>query len=52
MAAYLLVCTAVALRRGMWMSLPFLWLFLQGHAYLFFLSLSARPRTRARPAAA
>jgi cellulose synthase/poly-beta-1,6-N-acetylglucosamine synthase-like glycosyltransferase len=46
LAAYFLVCFWVALRRGMWMSLPFLYLFLQGYTYLFCLSLG-----RARGAA-
>jgi cellulose synthase/poly-beta-1,6-N-acetylglucosamine synthase-like glycosyltransferase len=46
LAVYSLACFCVALRRGMWMSLPFLYLFLQGYTYLFCLSLG-----RARGAA-
>ncbi|MBZ0112324.1 MAG: glycosyltransferase family 2 protein [Thermoanaerobaculia bacterium] len=37
LAAYFLGCCALALIWGMWLSLPFLYLFLQGFTYLFLL---------------
>ena len=55
-AAYFIVVTALAIRWEMYLSLPFLWLFLQGYTYMFFLSLvstSGRPGglgQRLRPA--
>lgn len=45
---YFLACFALAVREKMWLSLPFLWLFLQGYGYMTFLSLRtvlSRPRT-------
>lgn len=38
-ALYFLGCTLWALRAGMWMSVPFLYLFLQGFSYMFLLSV-------------
>ena len=38
-ALYFLGCTFWALRAGMWMSVPFLYLFLQGFSYMFLLSV-------------
>ncbi len=38
-ALYFLVCCALAFGSGMWMSIPFLWLFLQGYGYMFVLGL-------------
>lgn len=38
-ALYFLVCCGLAFESGMWMSLPFLWLFLQGFGYMFVLGL-------------
>jgi len=55
-AAYFIVVTALAIRWEMYLSLPFLWLFLQGYTYMFFLSVvstSGRPGgvgQRLRPA--
>jgi cellulose synthase/poly-beta-1,6-N-acetylglucosamine synthase-like glycosyltransferase len=37
LAAYFLVCCVLALSWGMWLSLPFLYLFLQGFTYFFVL---------------
>ncbi len=42
-------CFAWAAAAGMWASLPFLWLFLQGYAYIALLSLAPRLRLRAPP---
>ena len=38
LAAWFVAAFVVAWRVGMWMSLPFLWLFLQGYSYMFLLS--------------
>ncbi len=57
-ALYFLVCTIYAYKVGMWMSIPFLYLFVQGYGYMAVLSYLptlrgwwARTRQR-RPAAA
>lgn len=39
LALYFAVAFLYALQRGMWMSLPFLYLFIQGYAYMFLLSV-------------
>jgi cellulose synthase/poly-beta-1,6-N-acetylglucosamine synthase-like glycosyltransferase len=39
LALYFAVCCVYAFERGMWMSLPFLYLFVQGYAYMFLLSV-------------
>ncbi|MEA2693515.1 MAG: hypothetical protein QOJ16_2902 [Acidobacteriota bacterium] len=39
LALYFAACCIYALKRGMWMSLPFLYLFVQGYAYMFLLSV-------------
>ena len=39
MTLYFAVCFAAAVALGMWASLPFLYLFLQGYGYLFLLAL-------------
>ncbi len=41
-ALYFLGCTLWALWAGMWMSIPFLYLFLQGFSYMFLLSVLPR----------
>jgi hypothetical protein len=41
LAAWFLVAFVLAARLGMWMSLPFLYLFLQGYSYTFLLSVSS-----------
>ncbi len=41
-ALYFLGCTLWALYVGMWMSIPFLYLFLQGFSYMFLLSVLPR----------
>src|SRR6185295_621372 len=41
-ALYFLGCTLWAFRAGMWMSIPFLYLFLQGFSYMFLLSVLPR----------
>ncbi len=38
LSLYFLVCTLYASTAGMWMSLPFLWLFVQGYGYMAVLS--------------
>ena len=48
MALYFLTCSLVATSTGMWLSLPFLYLFLQGFTYLFILPLLTRPTRLAR----
>lgn len=49
-ALYFLGCTLWALYAGMWMSVPFLYLFLQGFSYMFFLSVLPRfGRGREKP---
>jgi len=39
LAVYFAVCTLYAAKRGMWPSVPFLYLFVQGYAYIAALSL-------------
>ena len=39
LAAYFALCFAAAIVSGMWFSLPFLWLFLQGFGYVTWLGL-------------
>ncbi|HVR98143.1 MAG TPA: glycosyltransferase [Thermoanaerobaculia bacterium] len=55
LALYLAGCTVYALAAGMWMSIPFLYVFLQGYAYISALSilpiLSARRVRTANEAA-
>jgi cellulose synthase/poly-beta-1,6-N-acetylglucosamine synthase-like glycosyltransferase len=38
LALYFLGCTVYALVAGLWMSIPFLWLFMQGYGYMAVLS--------------
>ncbi|MGD2115272.1 MAG: glycosyltransferase family 2 protein [Acidobacteriota bacterium] len=40
-ALYFVAATVLAVRWEMYLSLPFLWLFLQGYTYMFFLSLGS-----------
>jgi cellulose synthase/poly-beta-1,6-N-acetylglucosamine synthase-like glycosyltransferase len=40
LALWFLACFAYAAADGMWASLPFLWLFLQGYGFLFLLSVA------------
>ncbi len=40
LAAWFLACFVWAVVDGMWASLPFLWLFLQGYGFLFLLSVA------------
>ncbi len=47
LAAYFAACCLTAIALGMWLSLPFLYLFLQGYGYLFLLAL--RPADRPAP---
>jgi cellulose synthase/poly-beta-1,6-N-acetylglucosamine synthase-like glycosyltransferase len=47
LALYFLVCTVYAASTGMWMSIPFLYLFLQGYGYMAVLSYL--PSLRERP---
>ncbi|MCB1282571.1 MAG: glycosyltransferase, partial [Salinibacterium sp.] len=49
-AVYFLVATVYAASQGLWISVPFLALFLWGFAYVGFKSLPARPRRREVPA--
>ena len=42
LALYFAVCCLLAVRLEMWLSLPFLYLFLHGYAYMVVLGLSAR----------
>ncbi len=42
LALYFLGCTAYAAAQGMWVSLPFLLLFVQGYTYIFLLSVLPR----------
>jgi cellulose synthase/poly-beta-1,6-N-acetylglucosamine synthase-like glycosyltransferase len=39
LAVYFAACTLYAVKRGMWMAVPFLYLFVQGYAYMAALSL-------------
>jgi cellulose synthase/poly-beta-1,6-N-acetylglucosamine synthase-like glycosyltransferase len=48
LALYFLACSAYAAAHGMWTSLPFLLLFVQGYGYMFLLSVL--PKLRARTA--
>ena len=41
LALYFAICFAAAIYFGMWLSLPFLWLFLQGYGYVTWLGLAA-----------
>ncbi|HET9766402.1 MAG TPA: glycosyltransferase [Thermoanaerobaculia bacterium] len=50
LALYFAACFAAAVALGMWASLPFLYLFLQGYGYLFLLALLG-PRLSCMPAA-
>lgn len=50
LALYLLVCFGLAIHFQMWASLPFLYLFLHGYAYMVLLSLAPRLGRRRRPA--
>jgi cellulose synthase/poly-beta-1,6-N-acetylglucosamine synthase-like glycosyltransferase len=42
LAAYFAACFSVAVMTEMWLSLPFLWLFLQGYGYVTWLGLARR----------
>ncbi|HTQ80806.1 MAG TPA: glycosyltransferase [Thermoanaerobaculia bacterium] len=51
LALYFAACCVYAFSRGMWMSLPFLYLFVQGYAYMFLLSVfPVLSRGTSRPA--
>jgi cellulose synthase/poly-beta-1,6-N-acetylglucosamine synthase-like glycosyltransferase len=54
LAAWFAACVAAALPSGMWLSIPFLYLFLQGYGYFFLLGVRAvareRQARRGRPA--
>src|SRR5262249_25846306 len=56
LALYFAACSVYAFEQGMWMSLPFLYLFVQGYAYMFLLSvfpvLGRGARAAAEPAPA
>ncbi len=41
LALWFMACFILAWRSGMWMSLPFLYLFLQGYSYMYLLSVSS-----------
>lgn len=43
-ATFFATCFVLAWRWGLWLSLPFLFLFLQGYSYIFLLSFSGRKR--------
>jgi cellulose synthase/poly-beta-1,6-N-acetylglucosamine synthase-like glycosyltransferase len=47
LSLYFAACCVAATYLGMWSSLPFLYLFLQGYGYLFFLALRPRRHTAA-----
>ncbi|HEX6201405.1 MAG TPA: glycosyltransferase, partial [Thermoanaerobaculia bacterium] len=49
LAAYLALCIGLALAWGMWASLPFLWLFFQGYAFVFWLSVAPEGLAWRRP---
>jgi len=49
LAVYFAVCTLYAAQRGMWPSVPFLYLFVQGYAYMAALSLLPALSGRRRP---
>ena len=46
LAVYFCACFATAVHLGMWPSLPFLYLFLQGYTYMFLLSVMPARRGR------
>lgn len=48
-AAYFAICFVYAFQVGMWASLPFLYLFLQGYGYIFVLALVPRLTGGAAP---
>ncbi len=48
LALYFLVCMVYAFKVGMWLSLPFLYLFLQGYSYMFLLSVVPALRRAAK----
>lgn len=48
LALYFVGCTAYAASHGMWASLPFLLLFVQGYGYMFLLSVVPRMRVAGR----
>lgn len=52
LALYFIGCFLVAAGLGMWWSMPFLWLFLQGYVYMTWLGVepALSPRRRAVPA--
>ncbi|MCG8457364.1 MAG: hypothetical protein MI919_13895, partial [Holophagales bacterium] len=39
LALYSVACFVLAIELGMWLSLPFLWLFVQGYVYMAWLGL-------------
>ena len=49
LAVYFLFAIAASFSLGLWLALPFLYLFLQGYAYVFLLSLKALLRQRRSP---
>ncbi|MEM6792623.1 MAG: cellulose synthase family protein [Acidobacteriota bacterium] len=50
LALYFIACFVFAIQLGMWFSLPFLWLFLQGYVYMTWLGLEPALRAfRAQP---
>ena len=51
LALYFAACCIYAFERGMWMSIPFLYLFVQGYAYMFLLSVFPALSRGAGPAA-
>ncbi|MEM9554963.1 MAG: cellulose synthase family protein [Acidobacteriota bacterium] len=51
LAVYFAVCFVLAVQQEMWWSLPFLWLFLQGYAYMTLLGLRPAGGWRRRPPA-
>ncbi len=46
LAGYLILCFTVACSLGMWLSLPFLYLFLHGYCYMTYLTLQQERATR------
>ncbi len=49
LAAWFVCAFVLAFKMGMWMSLPFLYLFLQGFCYMYLLSMFSTGRGRWRP---
>ncbi|MDH3745293.1 MAG: glycosyltransferase family 2 protein [Acidobacteriota bacterium] len=49
LAAWFVCAFVLALKMGMWMSLPFLYLFLQGFCYMYLLSMFSASWSRWRP---